>query len=296
MSVKPERNDDHIHVPAGKTPWWWISGGCAALATFCLGGPLNYMSNSPKILYLGAFGLCVLIVLFTHRWVKDIESRSVAVKLEATRSAKPTEAFAKAKDPARAPEQPKEMMSSAREIGPTESSVKIVDRNQLTNSPVVKGDNASVTVSPSAHVYNAPGGIINVGPGSIQNATVINQGQPPAKVIWKAEDRALRKLPPGELMLSLRVDNVLSVPAFLAVCDQPCSGDPENSGANQFTGGVKTLTDQSDARRIVLTFLLPRPLAPGHEVFWKIKSMSGDHFNVQSVEIIPADRLPQDAR
>src|SRR2546425_3329710 len=57
-----------------KTNRWWLDPVFViGIAFFFFGGPLNYLSSSPKIFYLGALGICILVFYGTHQLVSRIE-------------------------------------------------------------------------------------------------------------------------------------------------------------------------------------------------------------------------------
>jgi hypothetical protein len=61
--------------PDGKEQrhWWRDPAFVIGVALFFFGGPLNYFSGNPRILYLGALGLSILIFYGVHQYVSTVE-------------------------------------------------------------------------------------------------------------------------------------------------------------------------------------------------------------------------------
>jgi hypothetical protein len=58
-----------------KRPWWLDPAFIIGIALFLFGGPLNYFSTNPRILYLGVVGLSVLMFYGVHQYIASIEQR-----------------------------------------------------------------------------------------------------------------------------------------------------------------------------------------------------------------------------
>src|SRR5262245_19809644 len=71
-------------------PWWRSAEFVVGCALFLLGGPLNYFSTSPRILYVGALGLCVLVFFGTHRLVVYLEGRNAVIATPVNQLKAPT--------------------------------------------------------------------------------------------------------------------------------------------------------------------------------------------------------------
>jgi hypothetical protein len=54
-------------------PWWYDPAFIIGIALFFFGGPLNYFSANPRILYLGALGASILIFYGVHQYVSSVE-------------------------------------------------------------------------------------------------------------------------------------------------------------------------------------------------------------------------------
>jgi hypothetical protein len=75
---EPEREPDGKHQR--HRPWWLDPAFVVGVALFLFGGPLNYFSRNPKILYLGAFGASILIFYGVHRYISSIEAAQTPPK------------------------------------------------------------------------------------------------------------------------------------------------------------------------------------------------------------------------
>ena len=56
--------------------WWVEPAFIVGIALFLLGGSLNYFASNPRILYLGAAGVSILVFFFAHQYITSVEGRN----------------------------------------------------------------------------------------------------------------------------------------------------------------------------------------------------------------------------
>lgn len=95
------------------------------------------------------------------------------------------------------------------------------------------------------------------------------------------------------LKVSLRVDNFVGIPAFLATCDRPCeTSNATVPGASM----AQFLHVTNDPNAAGFVFTQPRPLAPGIDVDWSIVSEDEKPIRIMSVRLLPVSDLPESLR
>jgi hypothetical protein len=153
--------------------------------------------------------------------------------------------------------------------------------------------NAKAVPSPPSLIQNNSQGI-NIGPGaSAPNATVVNNGPPPAKVTWRTQANTGAK---NVVDVVLTVDRSPAIPAFIAECDSPCHG----VGAWVMSPTAGYLVDvESRGYRVggqpnttVVLMTSPKPVGLGSEVKWSIESEASKDspVKIKRVDLLPEDR------
>lgn len=93
--------------------------------------------------------------------------------------------------------------------------------------------------------------------------------------------------------VSLRVDNFVSIPAFLATCDRPCeTNNATVAGASM----AQFLHATNDPNAAGFVFMQPRPLAPGIDVDWTVVSEDANPIRILSVRLLSVSELPENFR
>jgi len=144
----------------GVRRWWCDPAFVVGVALFLFGGPLNYFSSHPKILYLGAAGVSILAFYFTHLYVANQEHRLATEKVGSAAAPAQTPAFQRQLDPATDPPPNSNPKTDKHEppisvnklpvplaAPKPDNNVSIGNNNQINNSAIVAGNNNQVIVN-----------------------------------------------------------------------------------------------------------------------------------------------------
>jgi len=115
---------------------------------------------------------------------------------------------------------------------------------------------------------------------------------PPVNISWQqAATQPLNGK--ATVLVTLRVDNPLAIPAFLATCDRPCETQEATVvGASQ----ESNLNVNNQPTLTGFVFNQPRPLTPGIDVTWTIVSEDDKPVTIIKVRIVQPSELPESMR
>jgi hypothetical protein len=141
------------------------------------------------------------------------------------------------------------------------------------------------------HVGNqtliCPNGICNGG-DNYGDQRVYNAAPIPI-VSWNQADGSDKT----NVVITLKVDHSMEIPAFVAICDRPCKSSGASSLGYSQSADLK-IVGNPNATGVVL--LAPRPLGPGIGVTWGIKSLDGETLKINNVLKLDSSGLPPEFR
>lgn len=131
-------------------------------------------------------------------------------------------------------------------------------------------------------------------PVDVMNLPPANKPQSgrPTNISWQQQAREPVN-GKAAVLVTVRVDNSVIVPAFLATCDRPC----ETSQATVIgVSSASTLRSANDPTVAGFVFTQPRPLTPGIEVQWIIVSEDEKPVTISKVRLLSPLELPENLR
>jgi hypothetical protein len=170
------------------------------------------------------------------------------------------------------------------------SPIPALPRSPLTQPNSTDSASSGQQKKPAGGVVNnAPGGIANS--GSIGQATVVNNGPPPAIVTWHTEPN---KQGSKYIDIKLSVDRTPTIPAFIAECDVPCHG----VGAWVLSATAGYIVDveshgylvPGQPSKAVMLMTSPKPIGFGSDILWSIESVTGAPIIIKSVGLLPENQ------
>jgi hypothetical protein len=122
-----------------------------------------------------------------------------------------------------------------------------------------------------------------------QGTQIVNNGPPPAKLIWaQFANEPIHDLETTKVTVD--VDHILEVPEFIVTCDRPCTVNAMGSGY----GGWVYFDHQErmSPTKLKLIFGSPRPMAPG-SIVWVYLGSEGAAPKIISFDKAEAPARPQ---
>jgi hypothetical protein len=131
-------------------------------------------------------------------------------------------------------------------------------------------------------------------PNIVGGSNTVNCGPPPPHIEWSQV--AGDPLSDGKktVVVSLKTDHSIEIPAFIAECSSPCSfvGVSVNGGYMQPASLVRIGFPEWSG----FVFIQPRPLGAGVKVRWTISSRDGEPVTIKQITWLAPNQLPEQYR